>query len=200
MGKKHTAQTKLRGAYGKPIARMAGENIELTYEQVQTCAEIILESIKKEIRRDIALSAAIRGPTDPVILPHTQRFPDSFTYRIKGKSTIEITSDWPTASAHTNKLRPGFVDNTRPDGSAPIEMRWLMAPTVPLARIVQKDGQVVVRTTPLSRNQDGPWIHPGYRKYTFLERGLRKGRKAAAEAIVAEVLAEALHKHSLFPG
>lgn len=200
MGTKHSAQVKLRGAYGKPIAKMVGESIHLTEAQIRTCAEIILDSIKKEIRRDIALSAAIRGPNDPVVLPHTQRFPDSFTYRLKGKSTIEITSDWPTASAHVNKLRPGFVENQRPDTSAPIQMTWLMAPSVPLARIVQTDGQVLVRTTPLSRNQSGPWIHPGFKKYTFLERGLRKGRKLAAEAIVQEVLAEALLQHSLFPG
>lgn len=182
---------KTRGVYGTPIAKLAGVKVKLTRVQLQTSAEIILKAIKKEIKRDMALSAGIRPEGEPVRLPDTQRFVDSFKTRIRGQSTIEIYSDWPTASAHTTKLKPGFVENTRPDKSAPMEMTWLMKPKVPLARIVTQGGQVIVRTTPLSKNQDGPWIHPGFRKYTFLERGLRKGRIEAAKAIAAEVIAQA---------
>lgn len=185
--------TKTRGVYGTPIAKLAGMQIKLTRAQLQRAADIILDAIHKEIKRDMALSTGLRPQGEPVRLPNTKRFVDSFKVRIKGESTIEIYSDWPTASAHTTKLKPGFVNNQRPDTSAPIQMTWLMQPRVPLARIVTQGGQVLVRTTPISRNQDGPWIHPGFRKYTFLERGLRKGRIEAAKALAAEALAQALN-------
>jgi len=183
---------KTRGVYGKPLAGLAGVKIPLTTAQLQVAANIILESIHAEIKRDMALSSGLRPKGDPVPLPRSQRFIQSFKVRLKGASTLEIYSDWPTASAHTTKLKPGFVENQRPDTSAPFEMTWLMQPTVPLARIVTPGGQVIIRTTPLSTNQGGPWIHPGFKKYTFLERGLRKGRIKAAEALAGEILLKAL--------
>lgn len=43
-------------------------------------------------------------------------------------------------------------------------------------------GNKVVRTTPI-RMKDA-WIHPGFYKYTFLERGARKGREKAIQMLV----------------
>lgn len=184
---------KTRGVYGTPIAKLAGVRVQLTTAQLQVAADKIIEAIHKEIKRDMALSAGIKGGNgNPVPLPNSQRFVKSFQIRIKGASTLEIWSDWPTASAHTTKVKPGFVENQRPDTSAPMPMTWLMQPKVPLARIVTAGGQVLIRTTPLSKNQSQAWIHPGFKKYTFLERGLRKGRIAAAEALAPELLAQAL--------
>ena len=196
MGRKTTG--RLRGVYGRPISKMAGASIDLTPDQISRTADILLEFIKKEIRRDMALSAGIRGKGEAVGLPQTRKFVDSFQVRVKGQSTIEIFSDWPTAEAHTTKLKPNFVDNMRPDRSAPINMTWLRRPEVPYARIELANGEVIVRTTPNPAQGDKYWVHPGFRKYTFIERGLRKGRIAAAEALAPELVAQALSQFDLF--
>jgi len=189
---------RVRGVYGKPLSKMAGQTLPMTATQLKVAADIILKSIQKEIRKDMAKVAGIGGSGNPVEMPSSDKFTKSFKVRMKGASTIEIYSNWPTASAHTTKMKPGFVGNMHPDTSAPIEMKWLIRPAVPLARIVQKDGQVVIRTTPNPARGDGYWIHPGFKKYTFLERGLRKGRIEAAKALAAELLAVALQGVDIF--
>ena len=191
-------QVKLKGAYGKPLSKAAGAKLPMTSDMVDTCADIILKAVKREIRRDIALQAGVRGKGDPVPIPNSRRFINSFKVRVKGSSTIEITSNWPTAQAHTTKLKAGFADNMRPDRSAPIEMTWLRRPEVPYAKIVQADGQIVIRTTPDPNQGDKYWVHPGFRKYTFLERGLRKGKEEAIKAILEDLLVETLKEYDLF--
>jgi hypothetical protein len=185
--------------YGKPLAKMAGQKIPLTRAQLKRCADIILKSVHAEIKKDMAKIAGLRVGDDPVPLPRTDKFVKSFRVRIKGKSTIEVYSDWPTASSHTTKLKSNFIENKRPDTSAPMEMWWLVRNIRPVATITQKDGTVVLRTTPDVLRGEDYWIHPGFRKYTFLERGLRKGRIQAAEELAAELVAAALQQHHFFP-
>jgi len=188
----------LKGVYGKPLAKQVGSSIPLTEAQLQRMGKIILKAIRREILRDMALVAGIRAPGAPVPLPMTNRFPDSFKVKVQG-SVIQITSNWPTARAHTTdavKMDPDAGIPAEP--SAPIPMIWLTRPSVPYAQIVQKDGEVVVRTTPDPSKGDKPWIHPGFKKYTFLDRGIRKGRKEAIEMILQESLADLLSKTDLF--
>jgi len=192
--------SKLTGVYGKPLADRAGMDIPLTPQQLRKAALIILKAIKAEIKKDIAKAAGLRSPGDPVPLPQTTAFADSFKVRVKGKSTIEITSSWPTAVAHTTPADEVDPENNRPKPHAPIEMWWLTRPKVPFAQIVRSNGEVIVRTTPNPAKGDKLWIHPGYRKYTFLERGLKKGREEAVKALAEEVIQNLLATHDLFGG
>ena len=156
-----------------------GQTIPLTPLQMKTAADIILKTLKKEIKKDMA-KASTRGAGQPVPIPNSRKFLASWKVRVTGRSTIEITSNWPTAKAHTVEKKSG-----------PYEMVWLMRPKVPYARMVQKDGVVVVRTTPPQMGGTA-WIHPGFKKYGFIERGVRLGKEAAIKALALELIQQAL--------
>lgn len=172
-------QVKIKAVYGKPMSKAAGQKISLNAQQVSRAAKIILDELKKEIKKEMA-KVATRRPGEPVPIPDSKRFLNSWKVRVRGKSTIEITSNWPTAAAHTVEKKSG-----------PYEMTWLSRPSVPYAKLALKDGQVIVRTTPLSGKQK-MWIHPGFKKYGFLNRGINKGRLAAIQALAVELLQKAL--------
>jgi len=186
---------RLRGVYGKPVARAAGFSIPLTKAQLEFVGETMVTEIRREIARDTAKSMGIRGRGEPVPIPRTRDFARSFKSRVVGSSTIEIYSDGPTAQQHVSKdVDP---DAPKKDRTRPFPMTWLTRPAVPYARIVRQDGQVIVRTTPNPNKGDKPWIHPGFRKYTFLERGIRKGKKKAIEALMEELIGTVLSEHDL---
>jgi len=192
---------KLRGVYGKPLSKAAGTTIALTSAQLMRAGDIILASIKTEIKRDIAKAAGLAAPGKPIPLPRTPKFVDSFTFTVKGQSTLEFRSTWPTAQAHlTDVTRPDLLENERPENPRSFEMKWLSQPAVPFAQIVTREGEVIVRTTPNPNQGEAYWVHPGFRKYTFLERGLRKGRELVAKEFAEEILTELLKTHDLFGG
>lgn len=186
------------GAYGKPLSKKAGSTLPLTRAQLDRAGEIILAEIRNEIKIDAAKAAGTRKPGEPVPIPLSPDFAKSFKVRVRGVSTIEITSDWPTAGAHTNPSSEVNVLNPDRSQSGPIEMKWLARPAVPYAKIVQRNGMVVVRTTPDPLQGDNYWMHPGFRKYTFLERGLRKGREKAAKELAKELLEQLLQTTNIF--
>lgn len=188
---------RLKGVYGRPLSKLSGTKVDVSLEQLRRAADIIIECIREEIKKDTAKATGLRQPSEPVPIPKTERFAKSFTYRIRGKSTIEITSDWPTAKAHTTPSSEIDPETKRAKPSAPMEMWWLTRPAVPLARIVRANGEVIVRTTPVHGVGD-VWIHPGYRKYTFLERGLKRGREKAMTLLAPEIVQALLQNNDLF--
>jgi hypothetical protein len=98
---------------------------------------------------------------------------DSFSFKIKGTTTIEIISTWPTIENHLS-------------GTRPYKMSWLVQPRVKYVPIILGDGKVIVRTAPL--NLSNAWVHPGFVKYTFLERGIRKGKQRIVAEMPDEIL------------
>lgn len=153
---------------------MAGE-VPVTRELLHRLGDALVEAIVKEARKDLAKQGNRPVPRGkgPIGLPTSDSFFESFGHQIRGKSTIEITSTWPWVEAHI-------------EGRNPRRMEWLTQERgVFKVPIVKQDGTVIVRTAPL-RTPDA-WIHPGFARHTFLERGVRKGREAMAEIILAEV-------------
>ncbi len=188
----------LRSAYSGTIAK--GAKIDLTLDQVNRIGEIILEQIREEIEKDTMKASAFRAQGDPVPLPRTKRFAESFKFQVSGKRTLEFTSDWPTAGAHTlGRDREVNLDAKNKSNTPPFPMWWLVQPQVPRARIVTSEGQVIVVTTPSPADGDALWVHPGFRRYSFLERGIRKGKIRAMEALSMEVLVQTLTDKGLFP-
>lgn len=164
------AKVRLRGIYGKPL------KITLDRPTLMKAARIILKAVKAEIRKDMVKARGIQGGgNQPVPLPDSRRFVDSFSYQIQGNSTIEIVSTWPTAEAHTT---PGH-DKRRP-------MTWLVQPKIKYVPIITGTGQVIVRTAPLTTAT--AWIHPGFVKYNFIERGARKGRQKVLDTLGQQIL------------
>jgi len=87
---------------------------------------------------------------------------------------IEIGSDWPFAEEHVK-------------GNNPFRMTWLTqveGVNGYLSSLVV--GLRLFRMAPMTH--DTAWIHPGFLKYTFLERGVRKGREQAATMLALEFL------------
>lgn len=194
-GKKRKA---LRGVYSGTVAK--GAQIELTLEQVHGIGEIILEQIREEIKIDTRKASAFRGEGEPVPLPKTKRFAESFKFHVSGKRTLEFTSDWPTAQAHTiGRDRDLNLDAKNKSNTSSFPMWWLVQPQVPWARIVRSDGSVIVVATPNPLEGDALWVHPGFRRYSFLERGIRKGKQRALEALAMDVLAHTISTKGLFP-
>jgi hypothetical protein len=165
----------LRGVYGKPWSKMAGD-IPMTKELLNRLGEALVESVVKEAKIDLA-KQGIPSRGKPAGIPNKdESFFDSFSYQIVGKSTIEILSSWPWIEQLT-------------EGRKPFKMWWLthgqrMGRAVPL---VQRDGTVLFRMAPLSL--ENAWIHPGFAKHTFVQRGVRKGREAMAQVMKEEIWA-----------
>lgn len=192
-------RVRLRGVKGKPLAEKANSPIPLTRPQLQLAGRMILAEVKKEIAKDQAKALAVRQEGSPVQLPLTKRFAESFKYRIVGESTIEITSSWPTAEAHTTHA--GDVDSAgKPLDSAPIRMDWLVQSKVKIARMELTSGQVVFRMTPNPYAGDALWVHPGFKRYTFIERGVRKGREKFVEKMMPEMIKSILSTTDIMGG
>ena len=175
---KKKPQVRVRGVYGAPLSQKLGQKIPLTGTQLNKAAKIILRELRKEIRREIS-KLVPRKAGEPVPIPDSPKFVKSFKVRIRGQSTIEITSNWPTAAAHLTEKKSG-----------PYPMTWLNRSQVPYAKLSLKDGTVVVRTTPLSGGK--MWIHPGFKKYGFLNKGIGRGKEEALKALALEILQNAL--------
>lgn len=206
MARKRSA--RIRGVLGGPLVRAVGNKVQLTPELLKRSASIILKSIKAEIKKDMAKARGLKGghyPTrykdrDPVPLPDSARFLRSWRWRISGQRTIEFTSSWPTAEAHTKTpSQRGIDDFSRdrpevPKGGFP--MTWLVQPKVKYVPIITHTGQVIIRTAPLT--MDKAWIHPGFIKYNFIERGVRKGRMQVVQELHQEILELAMQQGKIF--
>lgn len=171
---KEKSEVKIRGLYGKPM------HVHLSLALLDEAAQIILDCIHDEIRKDIAKAHALgRVKGQPARLPDSEEFVKSFTYRIRGNSTVEIVSTWPTALAHTEKGH-----------DKPRKMSWLVRSNVPTVPMVTTSGEVIFRTTPM--NLTDAWIHPGFARYTFIERGARKGREQIIERMGGKIIQQVM--------
>jgi len=181
----------LRGVYGKPLLKRDAPNVaRMPQKMLKRAADIILESVKTEIRKDMAKTVGMRGRGKPVPMPDSQKFVDSFTVKISGQSTIEIISSWPTAAAHAKA--PG----DKSDSTKPYPMTWLTGPKIKTVPLVTQEGRVIFRTAPLTTAN--AWIHPGFLRYSFIERGITKGRVKVMEEMAPEIVALFLSQGNLF--
>jgi hypothetical protein len=55
---------------------------------------------------------------------------------------------------------------------------------------------VIFRTAPLTTAN--AWIHPGFLRYTFIERGVKKGRVKVFEDMAEEIVSLFLSERDLF--
>lgn len=158
------------GVYGKPMSRMVGKPIPLERKVLEQIGKILVESVVVEARKDFAKQR--KTPKAPVGIPDTEDFFKSFSYKLVGKSTIEVVSSWPYITQIT-------------EGREPYRMAWLTRQNgVNAVPLIDKTGQVIFRMAPL--NLGHAWIHPGFAKHTFIQRGIRKGREKAMSLLADE--------------
>ena len=184
-------RSRVRSVYGRVWAKPAQKKLvpKKTLEQI---AQVILDSIILEGKKDLAkqgMKPTPRGQQEG--LPVTEKFWRSFGFEIKGEATIEIYSTWIT------------IDQLL-EGRARFDMDWLRrtgdslssrGPSQGVGRVPMKDsqGRVIFRSTP-GFGQDS-WVHPGFRKHHFVERGIKKARAKTKEMLERQVI-ESLAKQT----
>jgi len=189
---------RVRGFYGGP----AGKKLEVpvTKELLDQLGECLVAAFVKEAKKDFAKrgwTGQARDGSVPIW--------DSFSYQIRGESTIEIVSTFPDIDVLVSKdipprkmkwltqeakdANPGrypLTDRERRAGmriSGKVKDGERMPLVVPLKG---EGGKVIFRAAPL-KTQDA-WIHPGIARFTFAQRAARSGRLKCLEVIKGAVL------------
>lgn len=194
---------RVRGTYGKPWSTMT--QIEVTPDFLHAIGRCMVESMVYEAKKDFAK----RGwsENDPMGGP---ALGESFSYQIRGKSTVELMSTfygipelmkgdiperkmtWLTQEKRGRDTRERggkkVIRSVRGDGipSPPggrVVARGAKSPLI--IPIEQKDGTVVFRMAPL-KTQDA-WIHPAIAKFTFAQRAARKAKAKCVELIKEQI-------------
>lgn len=172
---------RVKGVYGTPWSKLAGKKVEVTPVVMQKLADAVLEGVRYEIRRALALGANVGGRGRPIPLPNAAGFLESFQVKIRGAKTVEVSTNWPFAKAWD-------------EGKEAFEMTWLKQPKVKVVPIITSSGETILRTAPLQT--ENAWIHPGFAKYNFLSKGIARGRKNAADIVREELILPLLKQSS----
>lgn len=189
---------RLRSLYGGPFARLA--EIPSDRRVLSLLGDTIVKVLSKESRIDFTK----RGWSgkDPKGGPPVW---DSFSYEIRGQSTVDITTTfwglfematgdiparkmtWLTQDAkdaHPEKyIRTRTEKRLKMKRSGRVSVGQRMPLVVP---IETASGQVIFRTAPF-KTQDA-WVHPGIAKFTFVQRAIKKSRDECARVIRDEVI------------
>tara|TARA_B100000963_G_C22485852_1_gene606865 strand:- start:154 stop:726 length:573 start_codon:yes stop_codon:yes gene_type:complete len=178
-----------KGAYSSTLARGLNDLIKKKFEDpaikkklLRKLGRSLVDHIIYEGRKDLARAGkSARGKPVADGGGLGESFFSTVSYRIKGKSTIEVYSDWDwletliqgmpkskmsslVASRNTNLWRNGKNGKVRK--------------TLPIS---DGKGGVVFRVAPL--NLEDAWVHPGISKHTFWNRGIAKWRRNAPKII-----------------
>tara|TARA_B100001094_G_scaffold41316_1_gene35996 strand:- start:44 stop:577 length:534 start_codon:yes stop_codon:yes gene_type:complete len=161
---KSKAENRVRG-------RLVSRDPKIRKRVGEIFGRYILLSIKEEIIKSYSLSKGI---------PRSKEFLDSFSFRVTDVGNVVIESDWKWVKRYLK---------TRGE----LKMTWLTASNPKLkSRVIplkQKDGSINFRTVPLQTKN--AWIHPSIEKYTFIERGIVKGKKRAVNEVMRYLKTEA---------
>lgn len=167
---------KVRGVYVTPWSKMVARPYTPDRKTLQRLGRALVKAVVAEARKDFGGQPTPREGV-PEGIPDSEAFYRSFSYRIVG-NTIELRSTWP------------WIEQIV-EGRDPYPMTWLTQEAgryiVPLHL---RDGTLIFRVAPLKFAD--AWIHPGFARHTFLQRGIRKAREAMADIISEEMVRELL--------
>ena len=187
---------KTRRVYGKPMSKYAGEGSEFSIpkEILEEIAKVMLDSVKREANIEIAkhVNKPTRdgGGDTPAYIRDTKAFLAMLKSRVSGKSSVEVygsegkrKKQVGTRVFTVHPYHSRFVSDD-PNDHKPFPMDSLKSKVGKTIPLVELDGEVVFRVVlPNSK-----WVHPGFLKYTFLERGVEKGREKAISIIREKVV------------
>lgn len=183
----------VRSLYGGPLAKLA--KVVASKELLEEIAQCIIDAIIVEGMKDFA-KRGWKLEDSKGGLP----FNKSFSFAIRGKRTIEIRSTyWGLKELVKGDIPSRPMTWLTQEGKDKIPSDYNMTETetnlgMKRAGRVSKGerkklvipletdaGTVIFRTAPLKMKD--AWIHPGIAKFTFMERGVRKGREACAKRV-----------------
>jgi len=191
---------RVGGVYGKPWADMA--ELPLTRDLLEELGKCLVESVRVEAKKDFAKRGWSEWDRD-----HKVKISDSFDYEIVGKRTVVITCSYEAIERLLEGRRPypmkwlvqpgGGKEKSEEEKKAERKLRAKRKTTGSMgtkrgkdARLIvplqDSSGKVIFRMAPL-KTADA-WIHPGIAKFTFLQRGLRKGKEKCKDILRAEAV------------
>ena len=169
----------LKGTYGKPWAKLTGKDFaDRTF--LNQVGEVLVKAIVREAKKESAREQVrpIGIPPEeagknktPAGIPKDPKFFDSFKYRIVGESTVEVYSTWE------------WIDLVI-KGKDPYALTKSPSKHVPFS---DPTGRVLFRSSPGSGQ--APWIHPGFAKHSFMQKGF-----AAAKIKIREMFGKRVIK------
>jgi len=148
---------------------VARETFKLDRNDLRHFGKLLVRFVVEEAKKDAAKSSFI---------PDSKDFYESFSYRVVGNG-VEVSSSWPWIEL--------IVQGTK----GPYPMKWLTkAQGVEKVPLVGKDGQVVIRSTPLTT--DKAWIHPKIAQHTFIRRAFDRARLEFSKLLLSRNSGEML--------
>lgn len=170
---------RLKSIYSRPWSKIA-KNITFPQPVLKKIGRLLVKEIVLEAKRQYRAQGNRSTPIgEPEGLPKGPEFYRSFSYKIRGKSTVEVWSDWP-------------VIKQLMEGREPYKMVWLTHEEGrPLVSMKQRKGVALVRTTPIKRKD--AWIHPGFAEHDFIKKGIANAQQKVAK-ILTDELAKKLAK------
>lgn len=204
---KVSLKPKGRKVYGRPLLKKFsgdGAPVDLTAEVLQEIGKTILDSVKHEARIEIAkhMGKTTRngGGDTPAYIRDMKSFLAMLKVRISGKSSIEIylaegkRKERVGTRLHTvNPFHHRFISSD-PKDQEPFVMDTIKSKVGKTVPLVELDGEVVFRVV----LPNAAWVHPGFMKYTFLERGVAKGKAKAADIIREKVIVPLIASGDIF--
>ena len=183
---KATVEGRVRGTYGKPWSRMA--NIPVTSKMLHTIGKCMAKVFAEEAVKDFQKRGwSQKDPSGGGGLK------DSFGYKLKGRSTVEITCTFygvaelanedipahpmPWLTQHAKDAHPAKYKLSQAERDAKMKKggRVSQGTRRPLVVPIQTGGGVIFRTAPLKFTN--AWVHPGIAKFTFTQRAVRRSKE-----------------------
>jgi hypothetical protein len=159
------------GVYGKPLAKRVSK--EITGADLERFGELMVKHVVEAARKAAGKSKSI---------PRSEKFFSSFSYKIKGSSTVQIVSTWPWVDT----LLKGAGDGADARSGRPFRMDWLTKEKgVNAVPMFDDAGRVIIRSAPLTTAD--AWIHPGIARHTFIRTGVEKAKEEFAREFVKEI-------------
>lgn len=185
------------GAYGGVFGKKI--DLEVSREMLTTLGKCLVKAVSKEASKDWAK----RGWSewDDV---HKVRISESFGWRIKGKRTVELTCRFsnitrliegvprhpmPWLTQEGKDSYPSKYQLTEAEQEKGMKRGGRVSQGERLPLIVPLEGPggtVIFRMAPLKTSE--AWIHPGIAKFTFLRRGIEKGKQTCMETLGPEIV------------
>jgi len=192
---KATIEGRVRGSYGKPWSKLT--NIPVTPAMLHEIGKCMSRVFMEEATKDFEKRGwSQRDPKGGKPLRK------SFGYKLKGRSTIEITCSFYGVAHLANEAIPEHpmpwltqqgkginpstyskVASTAATHSKPGAPKNRKKPlVVPL----QTPGGVIFRMAPLTFAN--AWVHPGIAKFTFAARALKRSREECVRVMRDKVV------------
>lgn len=189
---------RVRAILGGPLANLT--HLTITTQILGEIGQCMVDALAEESKEYFAK----RGWSgkDPMGGPPIWK---SFSYRVRGRSTLEIQSSfygmaelasgdiperrmtWLTQDAKERSPKDFDLTDAEKKRGMKKTGRVSKGERLPLVVPIQVDGgSVELRRAPLTIGD--AWVHPGIAKFTFFETAVRKWRLRCAEVLVREFL------------